>query len=429
MRVGDQIEEAVGAHERLSGRERRTRAVELLERVGIPAPERRMRDYPHQFSGGMRQRVADRDRDCRRRPKVLLADEPTTALDVIIQDQILSLLLELQRDFGMSMILVSHDLGVIAEMCDRVAVMYAGQIVELADTATLLGEPAPSVHDLAAAARCRTSNPRAATCASIGGTPPALIDVPAGCRFAPRCPLALDECRAWETELLSAGGDGHTARCWRHDEIAKEDAWPEQSSDRRDRVRAGGRTWPTCPAGRATSAASWSQSATPIPTWPRTAADRFGVGEAVTDYRRVIERDDIDVIDVVTGDERALRAHHGGARGGQARALREAGRARLPRHAARDATWRSRRGSKTKVGFTFRYSPAVRYMKELIDEGFVGTPYIYNAYEQNSQWIDPQTPLRQVARRRRGRPHRRLVARGLRRAGDRPRPLVHGRPT
>jgi oligopeptide/dipeptide ABC transporter ATP-binding protein len=227
MRVGAQIEEAVAAHEKLSGRARRTRAIELMERVGIPVPERRMRDYPHQFSGGMRQRVLIA-MAIAGRPKLLLADEPTTALDVLIQDQILSLLLELQRDFGMSLILVSHDLGVIGEMCDRVAVMYAGEIVELSDTATLLGGPRhPYTISLLRSLPDVTSQSRYLR--SIGGAPPALVDLPGGCRFAPRCPLALDRCREWDTELLEAGAGGHTARCWRHEETRREDAWPEQS--------------------------------------------------------------------------------------------------------------------------------------------------------------------------------------------------------
>jgi oligopeptide/dipeptide ABC transporter ATP-binding protein len=226
MRVGAQIEEAVGAHEKLSGRARRLRAVELMERVGIPVPERRMRDYPHQFSGGMRQRVLIA-MAIAGRPRLLLADEPTTALDVLIQDQILSLLLELQRDFGMSMILVSHDLGVIGEMCDRVAVMYAGEIVELADTATLLEGPRHP-YTISLLRSLPDVNSHSRYLRSIGGSPPALVDVPGGCRFAPRCPLAVDRCREWDTELRDAGA-GHTARCWRHEETRREDAWPEQS--------------------------------------------------------------------------------------------------------------------------------------------------------------------------------------------------------
>ncbi len=128
----------------------------------------------------------------------------------------------------MSMILVSHDLGVIAEMCDRVAVMYAGQIVELTDTETLLREPPPPLHDLAAALAARRE-PQTRYLRPIAGSPPPLIDVPDGCRFAPRCPIAVEECRSWQTELVQISGQAHTARCFRHEETTKEDAWQEPS--------------------------------------------------------------------------------------------------------------------------------------------------------------------------------------------------------
>jgi len=161
------------------------------------------------------------------RPQVLFADEPTTALDVIIQDQILSLLLELQRDFGMSMVLVSHDLGVIAEMCDRIAVMYAGQIVELADAQTLLTAPSHP-YTISLLRSLPDSEHRSRYLPSIVGTPPQLIDVEPGCRFAPRCALALEQCRTWDTELIAVG-DEHLVRCWRHDEARRPGAWQEQS--------------------------------------------------------------------------------------------------------------------------------------------------------------------------------------------------------
>jgi oligopeptide/dipeptide ABC transporter ATP-binding protein len=227
MRVGDQIEEAVGAHERLSPRERKRGALELLERVGIPAAARRMRGYPHEFSGGMRQRVLIAAAIASR-PKILFADEPTTALDVIIQDQILSLLLELQRDFGMSMLLVSHDLGVIAEMCDRIAIMYAGQIVELSDTRTVLTE-SRHPYTISLLRSLPESEHRTRYLPSIVGTPPQLIDPEPGCRFAPRCPLATPECLTWNTELLSLNDGEQLVRCWRHDDARRHEAWPEQS--------------------------------------------------------------------------------------------------------------------------------------------------------------------------------------------------------
>ncbi len=226
MRVGDQIEEAVGAHARLGPRDRHRRAVALLDRVGIPASARRIRDYPHEFSGGMRQRVLIAAAIASS-PRILLADEPTTALDVIIQDQILSLLLELQRDSGMSMILVSHDLGVIAEMCDRIAVMYGGQIVELADARTLLTEPRHP-YTISLLRSLPDADRKTKYLQSIPGTPPRLVDIEPGCRFATRCPLATPECRTWETELLAAGG-AHLVRCRRHDDARRPEAWPTQS--------------------------------------------------------------------------------------------------------------------------------------------------------------------------------------------------------
>src|SRR3954447_8321328 len=226
MRVGDQIEEAVAAHERLGRRDRRRRALELLERVGIPAAARRMRGYPHEFSGGMRQRVLIAAAIASR-PQVLFADEPTTALDVIIQDQILSLLLELQRDFGMSMVLVSHDLGVIAEMCDRIAVMYAGQIVELADAVTLLTAPRHP-YTISLLRSLPDTEQRSRYLPWIVGAPPQLIDIAPGCRFAPRCALAMPECQTWETELIPVAEE-HLVRCWRHDDARRPTAWPDQS--------------------------------------------------------------------------------------------------------------------------------------------------------------------------------------------------------
>lgn len=216
MHIGAQIEEALRAHTPLGRAERHTVALDLLRRVRIPSAERRMQDYPHQFSGGMRQRVLiAMALACK--PQILLADEPTTALDVTIQDQILSLLLALQREFGMSVILISHDLGVIAETCTRVAVMYAGQIVEQADATTLLTRPKhPYTIGLLRSMPGRDTGSRYLT--PIPGAPPDLVDPAPGCRFFDRCPLRTEQCRTWNTELLHVGPQ-HTSRCIRHQHV------------------------------------------------------------------------------------------------------------------------------------------------------------------------------------------------------------------
>jgi len=224
--VGDQLLEAVTSHARLSRAEARARAIGLLERVGIPAPSRRMRDYPFQFSGGMLQRALIAIA-LASSPRLLLADEPTTSLDVIIQDQILSLLLELQQDTGMSMILVSHDLAVITEVCDRIVVMYAGQVVEEGTVADIIAAPRhPYTQALLDAL---PQGGQRGQLRSIRGSPPSLIDVPDGCRFAPRCRYVTDDCRSWDTELIQAGDPGHTARCWRQHEIERAEAWQQGS--------------------------------------------------------------------------------------------------------------------------------------------------------------------------------------------------------
>ncbi len=216
MSVGDQIAEAMEAHTSLNRAERRKAAIELMRSVGIPLAGRRVGAYPHEFSGGMRQRVLIAIAlACR--PKILLADEPTTALDVTIQDQILSLLLSLRDEFGMSIILVSHDLGVIAETCTRVAVMYGGQIVEMTDTETLLTHPRhPYTVGLLRSLPGTETGSRYLT--PIPGAPPSLIDPPPGCRFYERCSLRTEQCRDWPAELLTVG-QNHLARCLRHEHV------------------------------------------------------------------------------------------------------------------------------------------------------------------------------------------------------------------
>ena len=219
MKVGDQIAEAVTAHTGVGGKAARARALDLLRLVGIPAAERRLNEYPHQFSGGMRQRVliaialaGD--------PKVLLADEPTTALDVTIQDQILKLILRLQRELGMSVILVSHDLGVVAQVCQRVAVMYAGQIIEEGDVRQILREPRHP-YTIGLLGSLPSLQERQRYLQPIGGAPPSLLDPQAGCRFAPRCRFVEDACRAWTPTQLPVG-EGHLAACRRHEAVQAE---------------------------------------------------------------------------------------------------------------------------------------------------------------------------------------------------------------
>jgi oligopeptide/dipeptide ABC transporter ATP-binding protein len=216
--IGDQLLEAVNAHASLARAAARARAISLLERVGIPAPARRMRDYPFQFSGGMLQRALIAIA-LASSPRLLLADEPTTSLDVIIQDQILSLLLELQQDTGMSMILVSHDLAVITEVCDRIVVMYAGQVVEEGTVADIITRPRHPYTQALLDALPQAG--QRGQLRSIRGAPPSLVDVPGGCRFAPRCRHVVDDCLSWDTELLDSGEAEHAARCWRQHDIER----------------------------------------------------------------------------------------------------------------------------------------------------------------------------------------------------------------
>jgi peptide/nickel transport system ATP-binding protein/oligopeptide transport system ATP-binding protein len=216
-RIGTQIAEAVDAHSSLSGSARRARVIELMTMVGIPAPAKRLGDYPHQFSGGMLQRTLIAIA-LAGEPKLLIADEPTTALDVIIQDQILNLLLQIQRDIGLSLVLVSHDLSVVAQVCDRVAVMYAGQVVELAHVDEVLRAP-KHPYTAALLSSLPGAVPRGLPLTTIPGAPPQLIDLGSGCRFADRCAFAQPRCVEQASELNEVSRTGHHVRCVRHDEI------------------------------------------------------------------------------------------------------------------------------------------------------------------------------------------------------------------
>lgn len=206
--VGDQIAEAVRVHSDVSGKEAWERAVTLLERVGIPSPERRAKDYPHHFSGGMRQRVVIAIAlACS--PKIVLADEPTTALDVTVQNQILDLLRDIQREDGIGILFISHDMGVIADICDRVSVMYAGQVVESAQVDELFARPQ---HPYTSALLAAMPRGRGHRLEPIPGTVPTFDQVPLGCRFAPRCRFATAECEQAPVELDFVFEE-HEARC------------------------------------------------------------------------------------------------------------------------------------------------------------------------------------------------------------------------
>ena len=216
LTVERQLTEVLECHKHLSGAAARERALAMLQRVGIPDAARRMQQYPHQFSGGMRQRVMiAMGLLCE--PALLIADEPTTALDVTIQAQILELIRTLQRDLGTSVILITHDLGVVAGMADRIAVMYAGRIVEEAATEALYRNPRhPYTRGLL---RCvpRMEGPRERRLTPIDGLPPDLSALPPGCPFKPRCPEALDRC-AEAYPPVATVGERHTAACWRAEE-------------------------------------------------------------------------------------------------------------------------------------------------------------------------------------------------------------------
>lgn len=214
--VGDQIAESVSLHEKVTKREAFNRAVEMLRLVGIPSPERRAREYPHQMSGGMRQRIMiAMALSCN--PKMLIADEPTTALDVTIQAQILDLMKKLKSEFHAAIMLITHDLGVVAEMCDRVAVMYAGKVVEEASTGDLFREPLHPYTQGLLASIPRIDEERRDKLHVIEGTVPNLLHLPQGCSFAPRCPKAMDICRR-ETPKLEQVSETRKVSCWLHAE-------------------------------------------------------------------------------------------------------------------------------------------------------------------------------------------------------------------
>jgi oligopeptide/dipeptide ABC transporter ATP-binding protein len=212
--IYDQVAEPAYYHRGVRGGDLRGRVKSLLQSVRIPSPEVRMREYPHQMSGGMRQRIVGAIA-LSGSPRLIIADEPTTNLDVTIQAQYLDLLKDLQRQTGIGLIFVTHDLGIVAKVCDQVVVMYAGKAVEQGGVREIFSRPRHPYTEalLKSVPKMGSKEPLY----TIEGQPPDLAALPDGCAFAPRCPHAFDRCRAEEPAAFQIGTDGHTARCWLHE--------------------------------------------------------------------------------------------------------------------------------------------------------------------------------------------------------------------
>jgi peptide/nickel transport system ATP-binding protein len=221
--VGDQVAEVIALHEKLSGKEIRERVIESFRLVRIPAPESRINEYPHQMSGGMRQRVMiAMALACN--PKLMIADEPTTALDVTIQAQILELMNNLKSETGASILFITHDLGVIAEMAQRVAVMYAGKVMEAADVKTLFSEPRhPYTIGLMRSIPVAGLDKKQGKLSTIPGSVPSLFSLPQGCLFHERCAEKREECELAEPPMIDLG-KGHTVRCHKVNPKPKQDS-------------------------------------------------------------------------------------------------------------------------------------------------------------------------------------------------------------
>jgi len=216
FQIGDQISEVLRLHEGMSRKDSWNRSIEMLKLVGIPSPERRVQEYPHQLSGGMRQRaMIAMALACS--PKLMIADEPTTALDVTIQAQILELINRLQREKGMSVMLITHNLGVIAETARKVAVMYAGRVVEYAEVRPIFASPLHPYTQglLKSIPRLDEDHTRKARLEAIPGLVPSLLELPKGCKFSNRCKYVFDKCV--EEPALIEVAPGHFGRCWLHE--------------------------------------------------------------------------------------------------------------------------------------------------------------------------------------------------------------------
>ena len=213
--VGEQVGEVIRLHQHISRKETRRRVVEIFQLVGIPAPQKRLSDYPHQMSGGMRQRVMiAMALACN--PKLMIADEPTTALDVTIQAQILDLMNKLKEETGAAILFITHDLGVIAEMAQHVAVMYAGKMMEYAEVEELFADPKhPYTVGLMQSIPVLGRKTKGGRLSTIRGVVPSLFSLPDGCLFSDRCPDVFDDCRRIEPDMCGVGGN-HTARCLKY---------------------------------------------------------------------------------------------------------------------------------------------------------------------------------------------------------------------
>lgn len=221
MKIGKQIAEGIRVHEKISGKAARKRTAELLRQVSIPNPEERLEEYPHEFSGGMRQRVVIAEA-LASNPNLLIADEPTTALDVTIQAQILRLLKEIQKSFHTTIILITHDLGVVAGMADKIAVMYAGEIVEFGSVQEIFKNPQHPYTYALLNAIPKLGSESKAELVSIPGTPPDLLQPPTGCGFSLRCGHCMEICRRLEPEY-SEISHTHRTMCWLQHPFAKEE--------------------------------------------------------------------------------------------------------------------------------------------------------------------------------------------------------------
>ncbi|MBS0848132.1 ABC transporter ATP-binding protein [Citrobacter sp. JGM124] len=219
MTIGYQLDESLRLHTALNRQQRQEKVLDLLEQVGIPDPARCVRSWPHELSGGMRQRVMIA-MAVSTSPKLLIADEPTTALDATIQAQILSLLDDIKQQTGMGIIIITHDLSVVARLCQRVLVLYAGQVVEETDVYTLFDRPQHPYTRALLAARPSLQNQPKTTLPEIKGQVPALNNLPTGCAYADRCPLAQARCREQQPALSAIGHQNHLVRCWRVEEAS-----------------------------------------------------------------------------------------------------------------------------------------------------------------------------------------------------------------